>query len=79
MNQITKITKTLSKWQEQIDDYKTESSKLQNRITRNLRTIWLQSGKFKKCDIQKLIDTAGKQKLPRVRLKELLRKILDTG
>lgn len=69
MNQITKITKTLSQWQAQINDYKTGSAKLQSRITRNLRTIWLQSGKFKKCDIQKLIDTAGKNNLTRVRLK----------
>ena len=67
MNQITKITKTLSKWQAQINDYKTGSSKLQNRITRNLRTIWLQSGKFKKCDIQKLIDEAGNHTFTKVR------------
>ena len=67
MNQITKINKTLSKWQKQINDYKTGSSKLQNRITRNLRTIWLQSGKFKKCDIQKLIDETGNYTLTKVR------------
>ena len=61
MNQLVKINKNLSKWQSQVDQYKTESSKIQVRITRHLRTIWLQSSKFKKCEIQKLIDETGEK------------------
>ena len=59
MSQISKINKKLSQWRVLIEQYKNESSKLQAHITRHLRTIWLQSSKFKKCDIQKLIDEAG--------------------
>lgn len=57
---MNKITKNLAEWQKCIDQYKSESIKIQKRISRSLRTIWLQSENYKKCDVQKLIDDSGR-------------------
>ena len=57
---MNKIMKNLAEWQKLIDQYKSESTRIQKRISRSLRTIWLNSENYKKCDVQKLIDDSGK-------------------
>ena len=49
----------MTEWQKCIDEYKTSAEKIQKRISKSLRTIWLQSENYKTCDIQKMIDDAG--------------------
>ena len=56
---MEKVNKRIAEWQKCVDEYKITSEQLQKRITRNLRTIWLQSQNYKKCDVQKMIDDAG--------------------
>ena len=56
---MEKVNKRIAEWQKCINEYKQNSEQLQKRITRNLRTIWLQSQNYKKCDVQKLIDEIG--------------------
>ena len=56
---MQRVQKSLADWQKCIDDYKTTADKLQKRISKSLRTIWLQSENHKKCDVQKMIDDAG--------------------
>ena len=56
---MQRVNKTIVEWQKYVDEYKKTSEKLQKRITKSIRTIWLQSEKFKKCDVQKLIDNTG--------------------
>ena len=56
---MQRVTKTIAEWQNLVDEYKKTSEKLQKRITKSLRTIWLHSEKYKKCDVQKLIDHTG--------------------
>ena len=56
---MQRVTKTIAEWQKHVDEYKKTSEKLQKRITRSLRTIWLKSEDYKKCEVQKMIDYAG--------------------
>ena len=56
---MQRVTKTITEWQKHVDEYKKTSEKLQKRITRSLRTIWLKSEDYKKCEVQKMIDYAG--------------------
>ena len=56
---MQRATKTIAEWQKHVDEYKKTSEKLQKRITRSLRTIWVKSADYKKCEVQKLIDHAG--------------------
>ena len=56
---MQRVTKTIAEWQKHVDEYKKTSEKLQKRITRSLRTIWVKSEDYKKCEVQKMIDYAG--------------------
>ena len=56
---MQRVTKTIDQWQKHVDEYKKISEKLQKRITRTLRTIWLNSEDYKKCDVEKMIEYAG--------------------
>ena len=56
---MNKIAKNIAEWQLAVNEYKTRSEKLQKRITHALHTIWMQSEKYKKCEVQKMIDDAG--------------------
>ena len=56
---MQRVTKTIAEWQKHVDEYKQISEKLQKRITRSLRTIWVKSEDYKKCEVQKMIDYAG--------------------
>lgn len=57
---MNRVTKSIAEWQKAVDQYKIQSEKIQKRITRSLRTIWLQSEKYKKCEVQKMINDAGR-------------------